>query len=102
MKDSGVHFDCNLKLYHPINENVNNKSLMNRNFKCKSSEFVLCYIYKTLVRSQLEFVNHMWSSYRPVDIEKIEKVQMRATRMVEQMRNYSYEDRIRWSNLPTF
>ena len=36
-----------------------------------------------------------------MDIEKIEKVQMRATRMVQQLRKYSYEARLRHLNLPT-
>jgi hypothetical protein len=32
---------------------------------------------------------------------KIEKVQMRATRMVQRLKNYFYEARLRWLNLPT-
>ena len=36
-----------------------------------------------------------------MDIEKIEKVQMRATRMIQQIKNYSYEARLQWLNLPT-
>jgi len=36
-----------------------------------------------------------------MDIEKINKVQMRATRMVQQLKNYSYEARLRRLNLPT-
>ena len=41
------------------------------------------------------------SPYRQMDIEKIEKVQMRATRMVQQLRIYSYEARLNHLNLPT-
>ena len=37
-----------------------------------------------------------------MDIEKLEKVQMSATRMIQQLlTNYSYEARLRWLNLPT-
>jgi len=36
-----------------------------------------------------------------MDIEKIERVQMRATRMVQQLKNYSCEARLRRLNLPT-
>ena len=33
--------------------------------------------------------------------KKIEKVQMRATKMVQQLKKLSYEARLRWLNLPT-
>ena len=36
-----------------------------------------------------------------MDIDKIERVQMRATRMVQQLKNLSYEARLRRLNLPT-
>ena len=43
-------------------------------------------LYKTLVRSHQENANCVWSSYRQMDIKKIEKVQMRATKMVQQLK----------------
>jgi hypothetical protein len=43
----------------------------------------------------------LWSPCRGMDIEKIEKVRMRAIRMVQRLKNYSYEARLRWLNLPT-
>ena len=58
-------------------------------------------LYKTLVRSHLEYANCLWYPYRQMDIEKIEKVQMRATKMVQHLKKYSYETRLRWLNLPT-
>jgi len=64
-----------------------------------SDTFVM--LYKTLVRSHLEYANCIWSPYIQMDIKKIERVQMRATRMVQQLKNYSYEARIRRLNLPT-
>jgi hypothetical protein len=36
-----------------------------------------------------------------MDIEKVEKVQMRATKMVQQLKKYSCEAKLRWLNLPT-
>ena len=58
-------------------------------------------LYKTLVRSHLEYANCEWSTYRRMDIENIEKVQMRATKMVQQLRKYSYEARLGYLKLPT-
>ena len=40
-------------------------------------------------------------AFRQMDVEKVEKVQMRATRMIRLLRNCSYEDRLRYFNLPT-
>ena len=93
-----------LKLKYHINEKVNKSysvlGLIYRNFKYMSSDtFVM--LYKTLVRSHLEYANCVWSPYRQMDIDKIEKVQMRATRMVQQLKNLSYEARLRRLNLPT-
>jgi len=56
---------------------------------------------KTLIRSHLEYTNCVWSPCRQMDIEKIERVQVRATKMVEQLKNYSYEARLRLLNLLT-
>ena len=36
-----------------------------------------------------------------MDIEKIEKVQKRATKMINSIKNLSYENRLRMLNLPT-
>jgi len=42
--------------------------------------------YTTLVRSHLEFGNCVWSPFRQMDVEEVERVQMRATRMVKQLK----------------
>jgi len=57
-------------------------------------------LYKTLVRSHLQYANCVFSPFRQMDVEKVEKVQMRATRMVKQLKNHSYEYRLKVKNLP--
>ena len=104
IKDLGVTFDSKLKFDLHINDKVNKSysvlGLIYRNFKYISPDtFVM--LYKTLVRSHLEYANSVWSPYRQMDIKKIEKVQMRATKMVQQFKKLSYEDRLRRLNLPT-
>ena len=47
-----------------------------------SDTFVM--LYKTPVRSLQEYANCVWSPYRQMDIENIEKVQIKATKMVQQ------------------
>jgi len=75
-----------------INEKVDKSyfflGLMYSNFKYISSNtFVM--LFKTLLRSHLEYAKCVWSPYRQVDIEMIERVQIRATRMVQQLKNCS-------------
>jgi len=62
-----------------------------------SDTFVM--LYTTLVRSHQEYANCIWSPIRQTDIEKMEKVQM-ITRMVQQLKKYTYEARLRCLNLP--
>ena len=104
IKDLGVTFDCNLKFDQHIHEKVNKAysilGLINRNFKHMSSDTFIG-LYRALVRSHLEYANCVWSPYRVKDIEMIEKVQMRATKMVQKLRNFSYEDRLKLLNLPS-
>jgi len=49
-----------------------------------SDTFVM--LYKTLVRSHLEYANCVWSPCRQMDIDKIVRVQMRAAKMVQQLK----------------
>ena len=56
--------------------------LITRNFQhIGPAAFVL--IYKHLVRSHLEYNNSVWAPYRKLDIDKLEKVQKRATKMIQ-------------------
>jgi len=41
------------------------------------------YVYKHLVRSHLEYNDSVWAPYRKLDIDKLEKVQKRATKMIQ-------------------
>ena len=40
-------------------------------------------------------------SYRKSDIDKLEKVQKRATKMIQEMGNFKYPERLRQLELPT-
>ena len=51
-------------------------------------------LYKSLVRPHLEHAVQFWSPNSRRDTDKIEKIQRRATKMIPEIRNHSYHQRI--------
>ena len=47
---------------------------------------------KTLVRSHLEYANSVWNPYRMGLIKGLEKVQMRATKLVMKLKHLKYKE----------
>ena len=68
--------------------------LIKRTITNKNEETII-KLYKALVRPHLEYAQQFWSPYQDNDIEKIEKVQHRATKCIPRLRHMYYEDRIR-------
>ena len=60
-----------------------------RNFRNKNKELILP-LYKSLVRPHLEHAVQFWSPHLRRDIDKMEKIQRRATKMIPEIRNHSY------------
>ena len=64
-----------------------------RNFRYKNKEQILP-LYKSLVRPHLEHALQFWSTHLRRDIDKMEKIQKRATKMIPEIRKHSYHQRI--------
>ena len=58
-------------------------------------------LYNSYVRTHLEFCIQSWSPYLRKDIDCLERVQHRATKLVEGMRGLPYEERLRRLNMTT-
>ena len=103
-KDLGVMFDSELSFSNHIYNKINvaNKMLgiIKRHFINLNKETFLL-LYKSLVRSHLEYANSVWYPYKVTLIEDIEKVQRRATKLVHTCSKFSYVERLKFLNLPT-
>ena len=51
-------------------------------------------LYKAIVRPHLEYCIKAWRPYRKNDIDKIERIKRRATKMIPELRDLSYESRL--------
>ena len=74
--------------------------IIKRNFMCLSEEAFVS-LYKTLVRPHLEYANSVWNQYRMGLIKDLEKVQMRATKLVIKLKYLRYKERLERLKLPT-
>jgi len=72
--------------------------MIKRTVKSRSRDVVV-RLYKTLVRPKLEYCVQMWCPYLQKDIDKLEQVQRRATRLINRCRKWSYEDRLKYTDL---
>lgn len=62
---------------------------------------VILNLYKSLVRPKLEYCIQVWSPYLKKDIDILEKVQRRATKLISECQGLSYVDRLSVCNLTT-
>ena len=69
-----------------------------RTFTFKSEKVILT-LYNSLVRPHLEYCVQFWSPYYRKDIEKLERIQRRVTKMIPRLRNKPYEERLKELNL---
>lgn len=103
-KDLGVTFQENLKFNSHIDSCVNKA---NRVLGCIRNTFdfldkdMFLTLFKSLVRPTLEYATCVWSPYLKQDIRKIEKVQKRATKLVAECKDMTYEQRLRTLGIPT-
>ena len=74
--------------------------IIKRNFKYLD-QITFNMLYKSLVRSHLEYASSVWNPYKKGLINEIEKVQRRATKLIQNIKKLSYIDRLTYLKLPT-
>jgi len=104
VKDLGVGFDTKLTFLDHMNEKVKKAysilGIIKRNFiYLDKDSFVL--LYKAMVRPHLEYAGSVWCPYKKGDIEVIEKVQKRATKLIISLKHLPYIERLKQLRLPT-
>ena len=56
---------------------------------------ILLNLYKSLVRPHLDYCSSVWNPYYSKDINLLERVQHRFTRLFSELRSLPYEERLR-------
>jgi hypothetical protein len=101
-KDLGVTISNDLKPSKQCLEAVKQANrmlgLISRSFEFKSQKVILT-LYNALVRPHLEYAVQFWSPQLAKDKDLLERVQRRATKLISNLRNKSYEVRLIECNL---
>ena len=74
--------------------------LIRRNITYKGKKLIIP-LYKAIVRPHLEYCIQAWRPYRKKDIDTLERIQRRATKMIPELRDLSYEERLKECGLTT-
>lgn len=103
-KDLGVIFQQDLKFDQHISYTVNKANrilgLVKRTFSYIDKVSFLC-LYKSLIRSHLDYGDLVWFPVLKKHIRIVENVQRRSTRLLPGLRHLTYRDRLKELNLPT-
>jgi len=103
-RDLGILVDSKLNYRRHILEIAKKANrmlgLIKRNFRHFDTDSFL-KLYKTLVRSQLEYAQSVWQPYKKKDINHLETIQRRATKILPHLSQLPYSERLRQLKLPS-
>ena len=74
--------------------------MIRRNITHKEKSLIVP-LYKAIARSHLEYCIQAWSPYLRKDTEMLEKIQSRAIKLIPELRNLRYEERLKECGLTT-
>ena len=96
-KDLGVLFQKDLKFSSHNSQKINKANSMlaiiKRTFEYLDQKIFL-RLYMAMVRPHVEYANIVWYPHYRKDIEAVESVQRRATKLLPELRTLPYKDRL--------
>ena len=103
-KDLGVTMNANMKVSEQcrIAASKGNQVLgmIRRNISYKDKSLIVP-LYKAIVRPHLEYCIQAWSPYLRKDIDMLEQIQRRATKLIPGLIDLRYEERLKECGLTT-
>ena len=103
-RDLGVFVDSQLSFKEHISQVVTKSNrllgLIRRTFVNLDADSVKL-LFKGVIRPILEYGQAAWSPYKLCEQRRLESVQRRATKLVPDIKNLSYTDRLRYLKLPS-
>jgi hypothetical protein len=102
--DLGVTVDNKLKFSKHVDTKISKANkllgLIRHTFKFLNAD-TLTLLYKSLIRPHVEYATPVWSPHLKGDRDKIEKLQRRATKLVPELKDKPYNERLQTLKLPT-
>ena len=103
-KDLGVTMNANMNVSEQCrfaaSKGNQNLGMIRRNITFKEKGLIVP-LYKAIVRHHLEYCIQAWRPYLRKDIDMIEKVQRRTTKLITGLTDLSYDDRLKECSLTT-
>ena len=100
----GVTMNANMKVSEQcrIAASKGNQVLgiIRRNITCNEKSLIVP-LYKAIVRPHLEYCIQAWSPYLRKDMDMLENIQRRATKLLPELRDLRYEERLKECGLTT-
>ena len=97
-KDLGVTMNANMKVSEQCRIAASKANqvlgMIRRNITYKVKSLIVP-LYKAIVRPHLEYCIQAWSPYLRKDIDMLEKIQRRATKLIPGLRDLRYEERLK-------
>ena len=99
-KDLGITISADTKVSEQCGITAS-KGNQREKYNLKGLKANYTYMRKAIVKSYLEYCIQAWRPYRKKDIYTFERIQRRATKIIPELRDLSYEQRLKEYGLTT-